>query len=111
MNRHLSIPDDLARRFPPIADSTRRCSARDLHEFLQVDGVCRTGVALSYDGDRTVVVGPVRVHYAAHAVEITFADPYRVIDTPVVVYLPGVGMFSAVVTIVSGLLAELAVTR
>jgi hypothetical protein len=92
----------------PVA-RIRRSYAGAVYELLCHDR--DVTVEPAYDGDYTVTAGHVRVHFTARAVEIAFPDPYGEPECdPVVVTIIGPYTLGAIVTLVSGLLGQLAVT-
>jgi hypothetical protein len=87
----------------------RRSYAAAVYELLCLDRDVTTD--LHYDNQYTVTAGNVRIQFAAGAVEIGFPDPYGEPEhDPVVVAITGPYTLGAIVTLVSGLLGQLAVT-
>ncbi len=91
----------------PVLAAHRRTSARLLHSYL-----CRAmpDIPVAFDGDRTVSLGPVSVHYDTRDVEIRFPDPFAVGDVDLTVVVPGMATFAAVSTVVEGLVSGWQVT-
>jgi hypothetical protein len=93
--------------FPAQTDTNRRASAQVLYRYLEV---VRPKLAVCYDGDRVVSLGPIEVRYLTCAVEISFPDDLADDDRRVAVYVPGKLTLVPVVTVVQGLLSGWQVT-
>ena len=94
----------------PAQTAYRRRSAELLRGYLQS---ARPNITIAYDGDRTVSLGPISVHYDTRDVEIRFPDPFTddtADNVDLTVRVPGELTFSAVATVVEGLLAGWQVT-
>jgi hypothetical protein len=96
-----TLPD-----FPAQTDVNRQVSAAVFAEYMQITW---PSLAVCYDGERTVVLGPIEVRYLTQAVEISFPDDLDP-DRRVAVYVPGKLTFAPVVSVVQGLLCGPAVT-
>jgi hypothetical protein len=95
-------------KFAALTAHSRRASAELLYRYLRA---ARRDTAVTYDGDRTVTAGCVRVRYLTRAVEISFPDPFTDDDSSTVaVYVPGQLTFAPAATVVEGLLRGPAVT-
>ncbi len=92
----------------PVLAAHRRISAQLLHSYL-----CRAmpDIPVSYDGDRTVSLGPISVRYDTRDVEIHFPDPFTAGDVDLTVVVPGMTTFAAVSAVVEGLVSGWQVTR
>ena len=90
----------------PALTAHRRLDAHLLYRYLRL---VRPAITATYDGDRTVALGPIQVRYLSRAVEISFPDDCddgRTVD----VYVPGRLTFAPVAAVVDGLLSGWTVT-
>ncbi len=105
------MTDTALPQFEALSDHHGRIAAEVLHRYLQA---VHPALHVSYDGDRTVTLGPIQVRYLTRAVEIRFPDPFPEPctddTTDVAVYVPGQRTFAAVATVVDGLLSGWTVT-
>lgn len=93
-------------RFESLSEVNRRMSAKFLALYLRGS---LPQLAVGYDDDRTVTLGPIDVRYLDRAVEISFPDDT---DTGrrVAVYMPGKLTFAPVAAVVEGLVSGWQVT-
>ena len=101
------MTDTALPQFESLSDQHRRNAADVLHRYLQT---AHRELIVSYDGDRTVALGPIQVRYRTRAVEISFPDRHDG-RRRVAVYVPGTLTFAPVMDVVEGLLSGWQVTR
>jgi hypothetical protein len=102
-------PDNTSNRTsttPVFDDAARRAYAGTTYHLLL--GV-RVLVALCYDGDYTVVAGPVRLFFAEEGLHAQFPDPDS--DTTVTLTMIGENTFGNIVTLVEALLYHPGINR
>ena len=88
------------------ADACRRNEAACLYEVLRLETI----PGLSYDGDFTVIAGPVTASFGHCDVRITFVDTWSdATDPGAVVIVPGPCTYGTLADIVTALVKHLAV--
>lgn len=91
---------------PLYDDQVRRGYAGITYHLLQA---AKVTVAVRYDGDYTVVAGPVRLFFAEKGLSVQFPDPDS--DNTVTLTMIGENTFGSIVTIVEALLYHPGVNR